>query len=247
MGSGAGPRGLTSGDFNGDGDPDLAVGNVTTDEVKILLGATGITFNDSATVTTGQLDPIFPVAADLDGDGRSDLAVGHASSNVTSVYTVGPGVTFGAPLTFSDNAASDGLASVDIDGDGDPELLNAIHTSSESLLSVRKGAPGGSFFTRALIPVGRDPLSPVGILLAPNSVDPQGLAAVIDNNGRLDVFQVNDYHLALNNPALDSVEVGKISTVAQRVTFTNDGFGPVTPTSIRLTGNANDFIVASDG
>jgi hypothetical protein len=66
-------------------------------------------------------------------------------------------------------------------------------------------------------------------------------------SGILSVFALNDYHLTLNTPTLDTVEVGKISTVAQRVTFTNDGFGAVTPTSISMIGNANDFLVGFNG
>ena len=87
LGAGANPRGIAVGEFNGDGDPDLAVGNIGSDEVKVVTGASGVNFNPFATITTGSLDPTFLAAADLDGDGRTELAVGHASSNIISLHT----------------------------------------------------------------------------------------------------------------------------------------------------------------
>src|SRR5829696_3188590 len=109
LGTGAGPRGIAAGKFNGDSDPDLAVGNITTDEVKIFTGASGVNFNAGATLDTGHIDPIFPAAADMDGDGLSELAVGHSSANVVSVFDTS-GAGFGAPLNFTSIASVRGLA-----------------------------------------------------------------------------------------------------------------------------------------
>jgi len=243
MGAGAGPRGIAAGDFTGDGDPDLAVGNLTTDEVKVLVGATGSTFTDSATLVTGSLDPILPATGDLDGDGAAELVVGHIASGTISVYKFSGG-SFGAPASISDN--STGIALRDIDGDGDPELLVTVPSGDLDGLAVYKGGAGTTFPNRAFIPIEGEPVSPVGIKQTPSTIQPGGLVFVPNGNGTLAAFQSNDYELTLGAAALDTVEVGKISTVAQRVTFTNEGFGRITPTAISLTGNANDFIVGSN-
>ena len=39
---GTNPRGLAIGKFNGDSDPDLAVGNITSDDIRILTGGSGV-------------------------------------------------------------------------------------------------------------------------------------------------------------------------------------------------------------
>ena len=98
LGTGANPRGIAVGEFNGDGDPDLAVGNIGSDEVKVVIGATGVNFNPFATITTGSLDPTFLTAADVDGNGLTELAVGHASSNIITLHT-STGSSFGAPAS----------------------------------------------------------------------------------------------------------------------------------------------------
>src|SRR5215203_3444732 len=63
--AGTDPGAMVASDFNGDSDPDLAVGNITTDEVKIFTGGSGVNFNPGATLDTGHIDPIFPAAADM--------------------------------------------------------------------------------------------------------------------------------------------------------------------------------------
>ena len=246
LGTGAAPREITVGEFNGDADPDLAVGNIGSDEVKVVSGATGVNFNPFATITTGDLDPNSLSAADVDGNGLTDLAIGHGSSNIISLVTVSAG-GFGSPLDLTESSSLSGVALRDIDGDGDPELLGTSPSAGPDVLSVRKGLAGASFGSRAIIPVGDGATSPVAFTQPASGLQPQGHVFVLDReDGMVDAFQTSDYHLALTSGTLDSVEVGRISTAAQRVTFTNDGFGPVTPRSIQMTGAANDFIVASN-
>ena len=247
-GAGAGPRGIAAGKFNGDSDPDLAVGNVTTDEVKIFTGGSGVNFNAGATLDTGHIDPIFPAAADMDGDGLTELVVGHSSANVVSVFDVSAGPVFGAPLNFTSTASARGLKLTDIDGDADPEIIVAEIPNSGDELSVRKGLPGLSFASRAAVRVPDGAQGLDGYTQTASGTQPRGQVIVpSEDGGSLSVFEVNDYHLGLTSGALDSVEVGKISTAAQKVTFTNDGFGAVTPRSISLGGAANDYLVASNG
>src|SRR5215217_1577596 len=248
MGAGAGPRGIADGDFNGDGDEDLAVGNVSTDEVKIMIGASGVNFNAGPTLDTGHIDPIFPAAADLDGDGLSELVVGHSSANVVSVFDVTAGPVFAAPLNFTTVASARGLVLRDIDGDSDPEILTAEIPNSGDELSVRTGLPGLSFTGRAAIRIPDGAQGLDGYTQTASGTLPGGQVIVPSKDrGALSVFQVNDYHLGLTAGTLDTVEVGKVSTAVQKVTFTNDGFGAVTPTSISLSGAANDYLVASNG
>ena len=147
LGAGAGPRGIAIGKFNGDSDPDLVLGTVTSDEVRIFTGGSGVNFNAGATLDTNNPDPVFPAAADMDGDLQTELAVGHTSSNVISVFPITAGV-FGAPIQFTGFASVSGIALRDIDGDADAELLATERPAQGHELAVRKGAPGVSFFHR---------------------------------------------------------------------------------------------------
>lgn len=248
MGTGANPRGIAVGDFNGDGDEDLAVGNLGSDDVKILIGASGVNFNPGVTLTTSNPDPVFPAAADMDGDGLAELAVGHQSSNVLSVFEVTTGGAFAAPVQFTGLASVRGVTLADIDGDADPELLAVEPFAAGDELAVRRASPGTSFFGRVGIRIPDGAAAPDAFTQPASAVNPPGRVIVpSEAGGALSVFDLNDYHLASTAGTLDTVEVGKVSTATQKVTFTNDGFGTVTPTSIVLSGNANDFLVGANG
>ena len=245
VGVGTGPRGIAAGKFDGDSDPDLALGNVTSDDVRIFHGGSGVNFNSGTVLDTNNPDPIFPAAADMDGDLQTELAVGHTSSNVISVFPITAG-TFGAPIQFSGIASVSGIALRDIDGDADAELLATERLAQGHELAVRKGAPGVSFFGRTGIRVPDGAAEPDRLHADPQRHPARGRwsSSRAKPAARLSIFALNDYQLALTSGTLDTVEVGKVSTVAQKVTFTNDGFGPVTPTSIVMTGNPNDYLVA---
>lgn len=85
------PAGITVGDFNGDGRPDLAVANFNSNNVSILLN--GVNGNPLGTFTPAPDPPIkvgqgayFIVSGDFEGDGKpEDLAVTNYSDNTVSV------------------------------------------------------------------------------------------------------------------------------------------------------------------
>jgi hypothetical protein len=73
-------------DLNGDGKLDLAVANLGSNNVTILLGNDGGGFTPAAVsnYATGDL-PNSPVVADLNGDGYPDLAVDNLSDGTVTV------------------------------------------------------------------------------------------------------------------------------------------------------------------
>lgn len=92
---GQNPRWVTLGDFDEDGDPDIAAANAFTntdngcpcaDNVTILLGAGDGTFaeaDDSPYSTGADTGPFAIGTADLDGDGHLDLATANRFGAVT--------------------------------------------------------------------------------------------------------------------------------------------------------------------
>ncbi len=69
------PQAVIVGDFNNDGNLDLAVANENDNTVSILLGNGNGTFQPQIIVSSGATAPVALAAADFDGDGNLDLAV----------------------------------------------------------------------------------------------------------------------------------------------------------------------------
>src|SRR5262249_8747860 len=95
------PRGAVVADFNGDGRPDLAIGNAGSNNVSILLNNGNSTFTPAtgSPVAAG-LNPRAVAAGDLNGDGHIDIVTANASVNTLSVLLGNGDGTF-TPATGS--------------------------------------------------------------------------------------------------------------------------------------------------
>ena len=87
--TGASPRSVSCGDLNGDGKLDLAVANINSATVSVLLnttatGAAAPSFAPKQDFATGTA-PASVTMDDLNGDGKLDLAVANINSNTVSV------------------------------------------------------------------------------------------------------------------------------------------------------------------
>ena len=83
-GAGDDPRSVATGDFNGDGDFDLAVVNAGSDDVSILIGNGDGTFQAAENDDTGD-NPASVTTGDFDEDGQLDLAVANTGSDDVSI------------------------------------------------------------------------------------------------------------------------------------------------------------------
>ena len=107
-GTGTAPRSVAVGDFNGDGDPDLAVANQSNTQppgsVSILLGqAGGGTFGTHTTYNTGT-GPTSVAVGDFNADGDPDLVLTNFNNNSVSVLLGGAAGTFGTRTDFATGA-----------------------------------------------------------------------------------------------------------------------------------------------
>jgi hypothetical protein len=140
------PRTLAVGDFDGDADPDLAVGATTvgplTPVLALMKGGAGGSFAQfSQTPTSVSVKSI--AVGELNGDTDPDLAVApFSTANSVGVSLGAAGMTFtagGAPVVQS---GASSVAIGDLNGDPYPDL--AVTNGGSSNVSVLLGAPGGT-------------------------------------------------------------------------------------------------------
>ena len=119
--SGSDPDSVAVGDFNGDGDPDLAVADQSPGEIMVLLGSTGGTFTGPTILTTDSGVSAVAVA-DFNRDGDPDLAVSNVNQSRVSVLLGSTGGTFTAPTNFAVGSTQTSVVAADFNGDGKPDL-----------------------------------------------------------------------------------------------------------------------------
>src|SRR5271154_4725952 len=127
---------MAVGDFNGDGQPDLAVTNSAANGVNIFLNSGGSLTAVSAMPATGA-GPSSIAAADFNGDGKLDLAVANSgSNNVTILLGNGDG-TFTAAAGPAADTGSTSVSAADFNGDGKDDIVvaNSADSSATALLT----------------------------------------------------------------------------------------------------------------
>jgi hypothetical protein len=157
--TGSYPSSIASGDFNGDGIPDMALVNSNSNTLTILLGNGDGTFKATATSPQTGSNPVFVAVGDFNNDGKADLAVANANSNTLTILLGNGEGTFTAtavnPTTVSDPQS---IAAGDFNGDGILDL--AVANYSSNTVTVLLGNGDGTFTASPMsAQTGGEPIS----------------------------------------------------------------------------------------
>jgi FG-GAP-like repeat/FG-GAP repeat len=165
--AGAHPFRVAIGDFNADGNQDLAVASGgPTGVVTIRLGAGDGTFATeplgSPVASAGR--PTAVAAGDFDGDGKDDLAILNGdTANVSIRLGAGDG-TFGAIMNSPAGPSPGAMAVGDFNGDGNDDLavsnagtpgkIAVLLGDGHGLLTATPGSPFGTGISADGVAVG---------------------------------------------------------------------------------------------
>src|SRR2546425_1290879 len=144
------PFALTAGDFDGDGNPDLAGSVFWPIEpvcggpvVAVFLGKGDGTFRPRVDYPTG-CDPVGVAVGDFNGDGKQDLVTADPVDGTLSVFLGNGNGTFQPRLVLSAFSADpDAVAVGDFNGDGKADL--ATGNGAAQIVGVFLGNGDGPF------------------------------------------------------------------------------------------------------
>ncbi len=148
------PFAVAVGDFNGDGDPDLAVADGFDGIISVLLGSTGGSFTGPTNFPAGSF-PASVAVGEFNGDGDPDLAVADQVTGDILVLRGTTGGGFTAPTTVGTATGPYSIAVGEFNGDADPDL--AVADAFDGRVLVLLGSAGANFTAPATVASGSDP------------------------------------------------------------------------------------------
>ncbi|CAN5873350.1 hypothetical protein BH11BAC7_BH11BAC7_16470 [soil metagenome] len=139
---GAGPQGVAVGDFNNDGNQDVATANNGNSTISIRLGNGAGGFSGTTDLTGVGSGPRYLAVGDFNGDGNQDL-VNSAVSSAAIFISLGDGLGgFSAATSVAVASFPTGVTVGDFNNDGKQDVV--VGTSG-STVSIRLGDGSGGF------------------------------------------------------------------------------------------------------
>jgi hypothetical protein len=167
------PSSIATGDFNGDGKPDLVVANSEDFTATVLLGDGDGTFQVQPPLNSGSFSISFVTVGDFNGDGWLDIAA--VSYGTFAIFLGNGDGTFQPPQIIR----SEQFLTYGIPGDfnGDGKLDIALLNSGNSTVEIFLGNGDGTFQLPIYTSTGNNPL--------------YGAAGDFNGDGKLDLAVAN--------------------------------------------------------
>src|SRR5688500_18044373 len=178
------PYGGYAGDFDHDGDLDLAVANEGTDDMAVYINNGAGGYGPPVKYMAGNV-PSPIAAADLNGDTHMDLIVGNTQSSDVSVFLGQGNGSFAQQSRYATGLNPRGIAPIDLDRNGTLDLFIANRGSGDV---SRLRNPGDGHFgneQRQNLPGGGEDAA------AASDVNGDGLEDLIDRKST----RLNSSHL----------------------------------------------------
>ncbi len=239
------PSYIAVGNFNGDGNLDLAVANFGSNNLSILLGTGSGTFTAAPDVATGS-GPVAIAVGDFNADGKSDLVVANYNSNTVQFYTgTGTGTFSNAiAVTSASGSIPISIAVADVNNDGNPDLAIAYRGTTQVRIlfggsgNFGQGSGIGSFTIGS---------APNAIITADFNSDGEPDFATANTSSDNVSVLINSCAIAVGNrydfegDRKTDYAVYRPSSGSWFIAFSNGG----TPQG-RLLGNSTDKLVPAD-
>jgi hypothetical protein len=218
IGYGGTPMGITLGDLDGDGKPDIIVSNIMSNNLSVFRNTGGggilsfaLNINYPAFLSPQQIS-----VADLDGDGKPELIAGGNQTISISKNNSTPGNISFSPAVSTGSVADVFTAIADLDGDGKPDIAAAAQFSNAAYVLKNESTVGN-------ILLDNDQFYKVGN-------NPTDIAiADFDGDGKPD--------LVLSNITDGSVSVLRNKTNEPYITsYTTDGGCPANGVTLYIHG-----------
>ena len=231
--SGDQPVAIASGDFDNDGDLDLAIVNKDSNDFRILLNtAFGILAQTPPSVfPTGGQEPLSVASGDINNDGNPDLVIAHLVSNDISIF-LGDGnggfsMTADSPIALKGRGSrSIVIGHLNLDRNLDLVIANSYSND----ISILLGNGGGRF--------GEIPISPIAVGTQPVLL----IGDDWNSDGRLDLAVANK---SSNNV---SILLGDIDGTFDEAPDSpvSTGGGPVSLTSGDFNGDSRPDLATAN-
>ena len=233
------PSGVTLTQLDDNELPDIVVSNPSANRVLTLLNVGNGSFASAASFAVDGHRPVAVVTGQLtddNGDGEfneldhADIVTANRFSNSVSVLLgVGDG-TLATPLTLTAGKGPTAVQVVDIDIDGDQDLVAAV--AGESPIAILRNNGDGTFQTRELTGAGDFPITTLPLSLAAADLDGDQDPDIAVANGDADSITVlrnvivpGAYRVTVGENQIVENQDFTIRTVNRSPTLSLDGIG----------------------